>query len=299
VKPSQAITQYITTDTPGKWEGNILTFPVELLSLSAQANAYYFGHPKWGRDYLEACHQDEDSKARWQAVIGSWQSKTVVDIGCGPGNVYRALRDCCGTPSLLIGIDFGEGALEIAQELGYEPVLADAQKLPFMSGFADVVILNATIHHSDDMESVLREAARIVRPGGLLLTDYDVQRSMWNDNPIAKLIWNLRLPFYQFIRRGGHATAEEQYWSTTAETHHRPGDGVTRDFYHRILEPLGFDVQVYPHNRTVGASALEGEMGKAKWNIRFAQRLCGVNPDSPETALILMSVSRRHSVISQ
>ena len=65
----------------------------------------------------------------------------------------------------------------MAQKIGYMPVLADAQYLPFVSGFADIVTLNAALHHCDDMVQALTEAARLVCPGGLLITDHDPQIS--------------------------------------------------------------------------------------------------------------------------
>ena len=56
---------------------------------------------------------------------------------------------------MLIGVDVSRGALEMAQKIGYTPVLADAQHLPFVSGFADIVTLNAALHHCDDMVQAL------------------------------------------------------------------------------------------------------------------------------------------------
>ena len=87
----------------------------------------------------------------------------VVDIGCGPGNVHASLK--C-SPQLLIGVDVSANALAMAERLGYTPLLADAHALPLVDQFADYVVLNATLHHCDDMTRVLAEAARLVRPGG-------------------------------------------------------------------------------------------------------------------------------------
>ena len=60
----------------------------------------------------------------------------------------------------------------MAREVGYTTILADAHHLPFVDGFADIVVANATVHHCDDMSRILTEAARLVRPGGLLFTDH-------------------------------------------------------------------------------------------------------------------------------
>jgi ubiquinone/menaquinone biosynthesis C-methylase UbiE len=274
----------------------ILSFPIPHLSHAMKANSYYFGHPEWGRGYLNACHQYEAFKSRWMAATGSWQNKIVVDIGCGPGNLYRSVRDRCGTPQLLIGVDISTGALKMAQEIGYTPILADAQNLPFVSGFADLVTLNATIHHCDDMAKVLQEAARLVRPGGLLVTDHDPQKTAWADNVIGRFFWNARLPFYRLIKRGGHTTAEEQFWSTATEAHHRPGDGLSPDFFRQTLEPLGLKVNLYPHNQQVGAEVLQGVQGRQPWNIRLVQHLSGIDPDASEGAIVLMCVAQRPSV---
>ena len=275
------------------WQDGILSFPIDRLSLGIQANAYYFGHRQWAQNYLEAVHRDQEFQDRWLAMTGSWENKIVVDIGCGPGNVFAALRDRCGTPAQLIGVDVARGGLEIAAELGYTPVLADAQQLPFVSDFADIVVINGTLHHCDDMQRVLQEAARIVRSGGLLITDHDLQKTMWHDNAIAHWLWNFRLPLYRLLKRGGHATQEEQAWMVATEVHHSPGDGVTPEFFYDTLDPMGFSVKLFPHNRTIGAEVLQGECGRSAWNIRLAQWLSGVNPNSTESALVMMCVAQR------
>ena len=267
-------------------------FKISHMSPGMEANRDYFGHPEWARNYFNACHRDECFRSRWQAATGSWDDKIVVDIGCGPGNVYATLH---GQPKLLIGVDVSDGALAMAQEVGYTPLLADAQALPLKSGFADLVVVNATLHHCDDMSRVLSEAARLVRPGGLLVTDHDPQRTAWRFRYLGLLLWRLRLPIYRFIGRGGHATAAEQSCALATEVHHKIGDGVTPDFFHQILEPLGFKVSVFPHNHDLGADVLAGNYGRAQTKYRFAQWVSGINPNTPEAALTLMCVATRQA----
>ncbi|WP_242042614.1 class I SAM-dependent methyltransferase [Leptolyngbya sp. FACHB-541] len=290
---------YISPDylKMARWKDNILSFPIQNSSHSLIANSYYFGHPVWARNYLAVVHRDQKFQERWFAVTGSWQDKIVVDIGCAPGNVYASLRDRVGVPKLLLGVDVSRGGLAIAQELGYVPILADAQKLPLKSGFADLVVLNAALHHCDDMPRMLAEAARLVRPGGLLVTDQDLQQTMWCNNWIAHAIWNLRLPIYRFLKRGGHTTGEEQHWCQATEVHHMPGDGVTETFFREILEPMGFEVNLYPHNLNVGAEVLQSERGKQAWNVGLAQRLSGRDPDSVEGALVMLCVAKKDLAI--
>ncbi|MHC5738921.1 class I SAM-dependent methyltransferase [Nostoc sp.] len=270
---------------------NILNFPISTSSPAIQANSYYFGHPLWAKNYFESCHRDEVFKSCWQAAMGSWDHKIVVDIGCGPGNLYATLG---GKPQLLIGVDVSHGALSMAQGLGYTPVRADAHHLPFIDNFADIVVMNATLHHCEYMAVVLEEAARLVRPGGILITDHDPQLTAWNFQGLGLWLWNLRLWLYRLIKRGGHTSAAEQTWALATEVHHRPGDGVTPEFYYKILEPLGFSVKVYPHNHTVGAEVLLGNYGKSDNKYRFAQLCSLINPNSPLAALSLMCVATRH-----
>lgn len=285
------LTQYLASDCNlNLSQGTIPTCKIPNHSPAIQANSYYFGHSEWAKNYFEACHRDDKFKARWRSAIGSWDNKVVVDIGCGPGNLYASLG---GSPQVLIGVDVSYGALEMAQRIGYTPLLADAHHLPFIAGFADVVALNATLHHCDDMAQVLAQAARLVRPGGILVTDHDPQRSAWDYKGIALFLWQMRLPWYRLIKRGGHASAEEQKWSLAGEVHHKPGDGMTPDLYYQTLEPLGFTVKLYPHNHTVGAEVLQGNYGRAAWKYRFEQRLSGIKPDSPEAALSLMCIATR------
>jgi len=274
---------------------NYLQIPIPHPSEGLKANAYYFNDPEWAEEYLTYCHRSDEFINRWKAAIGDWNGKVVLDIGCGPGNIYASLK---GKPKVLIGVDVAPKSLEMAKQLGYIPVLADATHLPFKSGFADIVTLNAALHHCEDMQAVLKEAARLVKPGGILITDHDPQLSAWNYKGVAKLLWNARLVWYKVVKRGFHKTNDQQQWGLACELHHKPGDGVTKKMFKSILEPSNFKVNVFPHNHTVGAGVLQGQKGKADFKYRLGNVLSGRNPSSDDSALTLMCVAKKNASLS-
>jgi SAM-dependent methyltransferase len=256
-----------------------------------RANAYYFGQPEWAAQWLNCVHRDTRLRERWHATGGTWDNKIVVDVGCGPGNLQATIGD---KPKTLIGVDVSLGSLQLAKQIGYIPLLADAHGLPLKSGIADVVALNATIHHCDEMETVLAEAARLVKPGGVLIADHDPHLPAYDFRWLGKLLWKLRLIVYQFLNRGGHRKKDdEQAWAEATEIHHQPGDGLSANAFKRVLEPMGFDVKLYPHNHLVGREILDGAKGRAKLKMRMAQRLSGIDPDSDNGALSLLCVARK------
>jgi ubiquinone/menaquinone biosynthesis C-methylase UbiE len=271
-------------------KGSYLEFPILRKSEALKANEYYFDHPEWAEEYLTYCHRDDLFKSRWNAATGDWTGKTVIDIGCGPGNIYATLK---GKPQYLIGVDVAPRSLELANDLGYTAVLADANNLPFKSEIADIVTLNAALHHCENMDSVLKEAARLVKPGGILVTDHDPQLSGLNYKGLAKVLWDARILVYRLTGRGFHKTSEQQKWGLACEIHHKPGHGVTREMFESVLEPHGFEVMVYPHNHDLGQDVLKGYMGKAPLKYRLGNILSGRNPSSAASALTLMCVAKK------
>ncbi|MEJ5961889.1 class I SAM-dependent methyltransferase [Pedobacter immunditicola] len=284
------IKSYLKPGIEIKERGNYLECPIDDPSEAIKANAHYFGNHEWAEEYLIYCHRSEAFKSRWTAAIGDWSDKVIVDIGCGPGNIFATLK---GKPKLLIGIDVAPTSLELAAELGYLPILADATHLPFKSEFADIVTLNASLHHCEDMEAVLKEAARLVKPGGLLITDHDPQRSAWNYKGIAKLLWIGRLYYYKVIGHGFHKTSDQQLWGLACEIHHKPGHGVTKEMFNDLLKPMGFKVNVFPHNHELGAEVLQGNLGRASFKYRMGNLLSGRNPNADSSALSLMCVAEK------
>ena len=85
----------------------------------------------------------------------------VLDIGCGIGTYVKKLRDLS---ERAYGIDIdparvrqgGTGSLAVAV----------SERLPFASGSLDMVLLNEVIEHVRDDRETLREACRVLKPGG-------------------------------------------------------------------------------------------------------------------------------------
>jgi SAM-dependent methyltransferase len=96
----------------------------------------------------------------------------VVDIGCGGGTYVRAWHDLGA--ATVTGVDFSEPQLASARQehralpgVGFR--FGDATATGLDSGCADVVFERALIHHVPDLGAVAGEAARLLRPGGVVL----------------------------------------------------------------------------------------------------------------------------------
>ena len=92
----------------------------------------------------------------------------LVDIGCGAGLLAPHLR---GKGYRHVGVDLSASALRQAREHGVAAVRGDALRLPLRDGCADVVAAGEILEHVVDLGAAVREIARVLAPGGLLVLD--------------------------------------------------------------------------------------------------------------------------------
>jgi 2-polyprenyl-6-hydroxyphenyl methylase/3-demethylubiquinone-9 3-methyltransferase len=92
----------------------------------------------------------------------------LVDIGCGAGLLAPHVA---GKGYRHIGVDLVPSALAQAAAHGVRPVVGDATALPLPDGCADVVAAGEVFEHVRDLNGAVREACRLLRPGGRLVLD--------------------------------------------------------------------------------------------------------------------------------
>lgn len=108
---------------------------------------------------------------RLAAWLGDAAGATL-DVGCGVGKLGEALAATGRARGPLVGTDFHATLLEEVRE-GYAGLVqADVHHLPFKDGaFAAAITTNA-LHHFPDPVRAMSEIARVLGPGGVLVT-YD------------------------------------------------------------------------------------------------------------------------------
>ena len=100
--------------------------------------------------------------------------RRILALGCGTGIEVRALRRLADPGTIIVGVDHSPDLLGVARRLTVQEGLADnvtytvadAHDLPYVEGEFDIVIMHTLISHVGDPIEVLREARRVVRPGG-------------------------------------------------------------------------------------------------------------------------------------
>lgn len=140
-------------------------------------------------DYdLEAPHYDatrggdERAEAAAAAIRPLLPARTrlLVDVACGTAIVSTRLRAPGRT---VVGVDRSAGMLAHARpRLDGGAVRGDAARLPFRAGSADAVTVMWLLHLVDDalVEAVVAECARILRPGGVLVTTVDKNTAVYD-----------------------------------------------------------------------------------------------------------------------
>ena len=111
------------------------------------------------------------------AIAALQPGQTVLDLGSGGGiDCFLAARQV-GPAGQVIGLDMTEAMLALAERnkagLGAAAanvrfVRGEIEAMPLPDGEVDVIISNCVINLSPDTDAVLREAFRVLRPGGYL-----------------------------------------------------------------------------------------------------------------------------------
>lgn len=91
------------------------------------------------------------------------ENARILDIGCGLGVYVRKFRDFSDR---VCGIDIDARRLREGAKTTPGLLLGVGEHLPFRSGEFDVVVLNEVIEHVTNDAATMREALRILRPGG-------------------------------------------------------------------------------------------------------------------------------------
>lgn len=136
----------------------------------------------------------------------------LLEVGCGTGVVVRSLARRDGFHEEIVGVDQSAAFIDAARRFADQEGVADrvkfdlgdAHALDFPTASFDVVIANTLISHATAPQDVLREMARVVRPGGTIVVF---------DGDYASLTY--AYPDYAFGRRMDDALATATFNNPT------------------------------------------------------------------------------------
>jgi len=132
--------------------------------------------------YFRALHGHVWRELKAHAPAGPGR---VLDAGCGTGGLIRRLAsrrpDWCWT-----GVDVAPLACQLARERGIPDVQeASVAALPFGDGEFSAVVSADVLYHLDDDEGALREMARVLRPGGVMVINVPAHAWLWSYHDVA------------------------------------------------------------------------------------------------------------------
>ncbi|MEO1641558.1 MAG: bifunctional 2-polyprenyl-6-hydroxyphenol methylase/3-demethylubiquinol 3-O-methyltransferase UbiG [Pseudomonadota bacterium] len=122
-------------------------------------------------------------RLRWFDRQIDWSGKAVLDLGCAGGFMAEALAERGAT---VTGIDPAAEAIaaakahaaEMGRDIRYDVGVGEA--LPYGEDAFDAVVCVDVLEHVQDLQQVINEVMRVLKPGGLFLYD------TINRNPLAR-----------------------------------------------------------------------------------------------------------------
>lgn len=126
----------------------------------------------------------KDIDLAFENIRSATSSPTCLDFGCGRGNLSMQFLDRGGvvtaadvTPSFL------QHVADLASSRGQKVathLLNGSDLREFDDNSFDLVASYSVLHHVPDYLSIVREFARIVKPGGIVFIDHEASDELWN-----------------------------------------------------------------------------------------------------------------------
>jgi SAM-dependent methyltransferase len=127
--------------------------------------ARYDGHAAWYDEAFAAFARDASWTTLVERMLGAPDAPRDIclDVGCGTG-LHASSLSAAGYRA--VGVDISHDQLLLARERLHGAALGDAARLPVASGSVSRVMSAFTHTDMDDFDALVREAARVLRPGG-------------------------------------------------------------------------------------------------------------------------------------
>jgi SAM-dependent methyltransferase len=175
--------------------------------------------------------------------------RRTLDVGSGEGRVARDLKALGHTVEC---VDGSVTMVALAREA--DPSIpvhhADAAALPFPDGYADLVVMFMSLQDVDDFEAAIREAFRVLEPGGrfvfAVVHPLNSAGRFASDGPDSPFV--IRGSYLERLRYSDQV--ERDGLTMTFHSEHRPIEA-----YSRALEQAGFLVEALREPRVPDAAA--------------------------------------------
>jgi len=166
-----------------KYYGETLTGSSDLKTNACCTDA---GLPDYAKPLLAQVHEEVLNRYYGCGLVLPQQLEglTVLDLGCGAGRDVYVLSQLVGKKGQVIGVDMTEAQLDVARrhQSYHQKAFGHARSnVDFLQGnierldtldlresSVDIIVSNCVINLASDKAAVLREACRVLKPGGEL-----------------------------------------------------------------------------------------------------------------------------------
>lgn len=146
-------------------------------------------HKFWRKDVMDRMHVQKGMKA--------------LDVCCGTGDWTIALAEAVGEEGEVIGLDFSQNMLSVAEEKNQklkldqmEFIHGNAMELPFPDNSFDYVTIGFGLRNVPDYMKVLKEMYRVVKPNGKVVCLETSQPELVGFRELYFFYFRFIMPFF-------------------------------------------------------------------------------------------------------
>lgn len=172
----------------------------------------------------------------WQPATALWRAIEIpavldngfpegrgLDLGCGDGTILQAIAARVPAPRMT-GVDLDAREVELARATGlYETLhVAGGEAIPEADQSFDFVFSNSVLEHVTPIDATLRESARVLRPGGVLIATVPAA----GFHACLAGPWHPRVTRGQYLKSLDQRLAHLRYWTIEEWRRHLDEAGI-------------------------------------------------------------------------